>query len=119
MDQRCARYPTDLDDACWELIRRLIPPGKPVGAERVTSMRDVVNAVLYRRRAGCSWRMLPHDFPHWRTVYGYYRQWQREGTWRAIESALRCSMHAAAPAEVHHACQATATFASFCGGAAP
>jgi transposase len=50
-------------------------------------MRAVVNAIFYRRRSRCPWRMLPHDFPHWRTVYGYFRQWQQDGTWQTIEAA--------------------------------
>jgi putative transposase len=52
-------------------------------------MRAVVNAMLYQQRCGCPWRMLPHDFPHWRTVYGYSRLWQQDGTWDAFLVALR------------------------------
>jgi len=81
------RYPTDLSDDQWRLIRPLIPPSRPIGADRSTSTRAVVNAILYRERSGCSWRMLPHDFPHWRTVYGYYCQWKAENVWGQICSA--------------------------------
>ena len=35
-------------------------------------MREVVNAIFYLNRAGCPWRMLPRDFPPWRTVYNYF-----------------------------------------------
>ena len=52
-------------------------------------MRAVVNAIFYRERSGCPWRMLPRDFPHWRTVYGYFRQWKADGTWRRIQNCLR------------------------------
>jgi putative transposase len=83
------RYPTDMSDLQWQAIERLIPAAKPVGAERITSMRAVVNAILYRRRSGCPWRMLPHDFPHWRTIYGYFRRWEAGGDWQRIETALR------------------------------
>ncbi len=82
-------YPTDLTDRQWNLIRPLIPPGRPVGADRSTSIRAVLNAILYRERSGCSWRMLPHDFPHWRTVYGYFRQWKDEGVWGRIRGTVR------------------------------
>jgi putative transposase len=82
-------YPTDLSDEQWRLIRALIPPSRPIGAERSTSTRAVVNAILYRERSGCSWRMLPHDFPHWRTVYGYYCQWKAAGVWEKICNARR------------------------------
>jgi transposase len=39
--------------------------------------------------------MLPHDFPHWRTVYGYFRQWIGDGTWEQLQDALRESAHQA------------------------
>jgi putative transposase len=56
-------------------------------------MRAVVNGIFYRLRSGCAWRMLPHDFPPWRTVYGYFRQWQEDGTWPKI-SQLQHRMRA-------------------------
>ena len=82
-------YPTDLDDCQWRIVGPVIPPSVPIGADRTVSMRAVVNAVLYRMRSGCAWRMLPHDFPHWRTVYGYWRQWQADGTWGRVRDSLR------------------------------
>ncbi len=82
-------YPSDLSDPQWEAVRQCIPPARPVGVSRQVSLRAVVNAIRYRQRSGCPWRLLPHDFPHWRTVYGYDQQWQGDGTWRGIESALR------------------------------
>ena len=48
-----------------------------------------LNAVFYLVRGGIQWRMLPHDFPPWGTVHYYYRQWRRDGTWEAIQNALR------------------------------
>jgi transposase len=43
-------------------------------------------------RAGCAWRLLPHDFPRWKTVYHYWRAWRLSGLWErtnAILAALR------------------------------
>ena len=94
MDETLPNYPSDLTDPEWEAVRRLIPASKPIGADRKTSMRSVVNAIFYRSRGKCAWRMLPHDFPHWRTVYGYFRQWQQDGTWEKIVDVhrrMRCA----------------------------
>ena len=33
--------------------------------------------------------MVPHDLPPWGTVWWYFRKWRRDGTWEAIEEALR------------------------------
>ena len=88
-------YPSDLTDPEWEAVCPFIPASRPIGADRRTSMRAVVNAIFYRCRSGCPWRMLPHDFPHWRTVYGYFRQWQQDGTWARIAKAqrkIRCEL---------------------------
>ena len=29
-------------------------------------------------QSGCQWRMLPADFPDWRTCYKYFRQWSEQ-----------------------------------------
>lgn len=83
------RYPTDLTDAQWERIRPLIPPAKPGGNDRTTSMREVLNANFYLLRTGCAWRMLPKDFPPKSTVYDYFSSWKKDGTWQHIHDTLR------------------------------
>jgi transposase len=45
--------------------------------------------MLYVLRAGCQWHLLPHDFPAYKTVYDYYRQWRRSGLWERVNTALR------------------------------
>jgi putative transposase len=82
-------YPSDVTDGQWRLIAPSIPPPKPGGRPREVNVREVVNAILYVVRTGCSWRQLPHDFPPWQTVYYYYRCYQRNGTWRKIHDQLR------------------------------
>ncbi len=82
-------YPSDVTDGQWRLIAPSIPPPKPGGRPREANVREVVNAILYVVRTGCSWRQLPHDFPPWQTVYYYYRCYQRNGTWRGIHDHLR------------------------------
>ena len=82
------RYPSDLTEQQWHAIEPLLRDP----ARRITCptapLRDVADAVSYRWRSGCSWRMLPHDFPPWSTVYTHFRQWRRRGVLTAIRSAL-------------------------------
>jgi putative transposase len=66
-----------------------LPPAPGGGRPRLTDLREVVNAIRSVLRAGCAWRMLPHDFPPPGTVYDYFRQWQRTGTIARIHEALR------------------------------
>lgn len=84
------RYPTDLNDKKWQLIRDLLPPALPGGRPRQVNLRKIVNAILYMVRSGCAWRLLPiHDFPPYQTVFGYFRRWIKDKTWMRIHDTLR------------------------------
>jgi putative transposase len=82
-------YPTDLTDEQWTIIAAFLPPALPGGRPRKTDLREVVNAILYLVRSGCQWRMIPHEFPPWRTVYNYYSAWIASGVWDEILACLR------------------------------
>jgi len=82
-------YPSDLTDEQWKLIEARIPPPQPGGRPREVDMREVLNGILYLNRTGCSWRMLPHEFPPWGTVHYYYRRFRLEGLWPRIHDHLR------------------------------
>ncbi len=82
-------YPSDLTDARWAILQPHLPLAQTCGRPRKTDLREVVNAIFYRNRNGCTWRALPRDFPPWRTVYNYFSRWTADGTWRAIHDALR------------------------------
>jgi transposase len=84
--RRAARrgYWTDLTETQWAVIAPLVPDAKPGGRPRKASSRELVNAILYALRAGCSWRLLPADFPPWQTVYYYLQRWRCEGVWARI-----------------------------------
>ena len=86
------RYPTDLTDRQWALVEPMLPdtvPVAPGGRPPLYPKREIVNAILYLTRAGCAWRMLPKDLPHWRTVYGYFVDWRDDGTLDLIHDTLR------------------------------
>jgi putative transposase len=85
---RTEHYPSDLSDEQWALVEPLIPV-YPGGRPRVTSMRDVLDAIFYILRTGCQWKFLPKDFPPKSTVWGYYDEWRHNGTLEAIHDALR------------------------------
>jgi transposase len=90
---RPRRYPSDTSDAEWEIIAPHIPVGgtracaggRPVSYAR----RDVVDAIRYLDHNGVVWRALPVDFPPWRTVYHYFRKWDRDGTLNRLHDGLR------------------------------
>jgi len=82
------RYPTDLTDDQWELAQSLLPT-KSGGRPRAVALRDLLDAYFYLPRGGVSWRMLPHDFPPWQTVYSQIRRWKLDGVWQRLHDQLR------------------------------
>lgn len=75
-------YPSDLSDAEWQLIEPLLPAPSAIGHPRDVALREVVDAIFYIQREGCTRRALPGDFPAWQTVYGYLRLWLKLGIWQ-------------------------------------
>jgi putative transposase len=73
-------YPTDLTDKQWQVILPFFPSGN----KSKHSKRVLVNAVLYVNKTGCQWRMLPNDFPSWKTVYTFYNRAKKAGVWKEI-----------------------------------
>jgi putative transposase len=84
------RYPSDLTDLQWSNIEHLFPqPTGKTGRPRTYAVREIVNAIFYLARSGCAWRMLPHDFPPWKTISYYFYTWRDRGVWEEIHAILR------------------------------
>ncbi len=73
--------------SAWRADRR----GKGLGIGRPPEhdLRRIMEAVLYVDRTGILWRYLPHDFPPWETVYGYFAAWQKDGVFDQLNGLLR------------------------------
>src|SRR3712207_8695224 len=82
-------YPTDLTDAEWEHIEPFVPAPKCRGRQRIHTPREILNAVFYVLRSGCPWRLLPREYPPWKTVYHYFREWRINGTFEKLNAELR------------------------------
>jgi putative transposase len=83
------RYPSDLNDREFDLVAPHVAQKAGSGKKRTVDIREVLNAIFYRIRTGCQWRMLPSDFPAWNHVWYYYRTWRDDGTWQDINTLLR------------------------------
>ena len=87
-DRSNLRYPSDLTDAEWDLVRRCIPPCKRGGRQRTVDLREVVNGVMYVLSTGCQWRAVPKDLPPRSTLHDYLGLWEWDGTLEHIHHAL-------------------------------
>ena len=82
------RYASDLTDAEWRVLARLMPARRRVGRPRRVALRLVMDAILYILATGCQWRALPHDFPPRSTVQYYFYSWRETRLWRRINLTL-------------------------------
>ena len=82
-------YPSDLTDKQWAILAPLLPAARTGGRPRQVNLREVLNAIFYILCGGCTWRMMPHDFPAWKTVYHYFRLWRTTGVWQQMNQTLR------------------------------
>ena len=84
-------YPSDLSDSQWQRLQSVFPPPRNgrSGRPRRHDLREVVNALLYQARTGCSWRSLPHEFPPWAVNWDHFRRWRDNGTLEQLHAALR------------------------------
>jgi putative transposase len=82
-------YSTDLTDAEYRELDPLLPVPAAPGRPRLHPLRELLDAIFYAVRSGCAWRLLPHAFPPWQTVYHYFRLWRLDGTWDRIHTTLR------------------------------
>jgi len=83
------KYPTDLSDHEWRCIRPHLPEPTGQGRPRLHGSRAILDAVFYVLKSGCPWRLLPREFPPWKTVYDWFRRWRIDGTWERLNAELR------------------------------
>ena len=64
------------------ILAPLIPVAKSGGRPQYVCLCGKCDrAIFYILCGGCSWRMMPHEFPAWKTVYHYFRLWRLSGVW--------------------------------------
>jgi putative transposase len=86
--REAGRFASDTTDGEWSLLEPLMPEPAGIGRPCTTSLREVVNAILYVLWTGCPWRALPKNFPPRSTVQGYFYRWRDDGTWHYINRTL-------------------------------
>jgi transposase len=85
----------DLTDAQWAVLASLLPKGKKPGRPPTWSKRQLIDGIRWRVRVGAPWRDVPARYGPWQSVYGLFRRWQRDGTWRQLLTGLQARADAA------------------------
>lgn len=95
------RYSSDLTDSQWQIIEKIINDKRKRSRH---SIREIFNAILYLVTTGCQWRMLPHDFAPWETVYYHYSRLLKSGMIEEIHTALRQKVRLQAGRQAEPSC---------------
>lgn len=72
------KYPSDVSRTQFEKIRPILESARKKTKPRSVDLYDVFCAISYLLKSGCQWRMLPQEFPNWKTVYAYFMIWTEE-----------------------------------------
>ena len=85
------RYPSDISREQFEKLRPVLEGARKKTKPRKIDLYDAFCGVLYVLKSGCQWRMLPSDFPKWRSVHAYFQIWsqQTEGKLSLLEQILK------------------------------
>ncbi|MYS79595.1 IS5 family transposase [Streptomyces sp. SID5474] len=84
----------DLTDGQWARLEPLLPVGVKSGRPPIWTKRQLIDGIRWRTRAGVPWRDVPERYGPWQTVYGLFRRWQRDGTWKRILERLQADADA-------------------------
>lgn len=84
-------YPSDVSREQFETILPLLESARRKTKKRELDLYDVFCGALYVLKGGIQWRMLPVDFPKWRSVYSYFQIWneERDGKDSILEQCLK------------------------------
>jgi transposase len=96
MPRKYEPYPSDVSDEEWEFCAPYLTLMEEEAPQREYPLRAVFNALRYFVRAGCPWRLMPHDLPPWRAVYEQTQRWNRAGSFEAMAHDLRTVLRALA-----------------------
>lgn len=89
-------YPSDVTDDEWTFVLPYLTLMRLDAPQRDYELREVFNALRWMARAGAGWRLLPHDFPPWPTVYQQTRRWLTAAVFETIAHDLRVLLRLAA-----------------------
>jgi transposase len=81
-------YPSDVSDEEWSFVAPYLTLCREDSPQRDYPLREVFNALRWLVRSGAHWRMMPHEFPPWPTVYQQSRRWLNAGCFEAMSKDL-------------------------------
>lgn len=82
-------YPSDVSDEEWAFCAPYLTLMNEGAPQRKYPLRVIFNGLRYMVRAGCPWRMLPHDLPPWQAIQQQTLRWMASGVFEDMAADLR------------------------------
>ena len=73
-----SKYSSDISKEQFNQILPLLEGFRKKTKPRSVDLYEIICAIIYVLKTGSQWRLLPHDFPVWQTVYSYFRIWKKK-----------------------------------------
>lgn len=96
MANKARSYPSDVSDEEWAFCAPYLTLMNELAPQRKHALRQIFNALRWLVRAGCPWRMMPHDLPPWPAVQQQTGRWVRAGCFENMAHDLRLLLRLAA-----------------------
>lgn len=83
-EKKAKKYGHGLSDKQWQALAEVLLKSKKQTGKAgrfPLELRQVMNAILHVVKTGCQWRMLPNDYPHYKTLYQHYNSWSKKRIW--------------------------------------
>jgi len=87
--ERPETYPSDVTDEEWAFCAPYLTLMREDVPQRKYPLRTLFNGLRYMVRAGCPWRMLPHDLPPWPAIQQQTLRWIAAGVFEDMAADLR------------------------------
>ena len=72
------KYPSDISREQFDKILPILATARKKTKPQTIDLHEVFCGVAYVLKSGCQWRMIPSDFPKWRTCYDYFQKWSEK-----------------------------------------
>ena len=72
-------YASDLSRDKFDTLLPLVQSVRKRTKPATVDLYEVFCAVLYLLKSGCLWRLLPGEFPEWRTAHSYFAKRSEPG----------------------------------------
>ena len=78
----------EISDETWAVLEPFLPRWKGLGRP-INDMRRTVEGIAWRFRTGSPWRDVPERFGNWNSIYGWFSDWCKDGTWQRVLAAVQ------------------------------